>query len=139
MTARLAVEVKNLPDWEVDWDGTTPQRDTATLTISDLLPSEADGVELEKRAVRHIMHVLAEEFPCLDALKSLLPPDDNSDASRSTVVPMKILFKDEKYKSETIELLRRLVTAAELSGKPEVCMKKHVHTQVHATVFLTRF
>ena len=65
MTARLAIEIKNLPDWEVDWNDTTPQRDPTKLTISDLLPSEADGAELEKRAVQHIMHTLVEEFPCL--------------------------------------------------------------------------
>jgi hypothetical protein len=35
---------------------------------------------------------------------------------------MKILFKDEKYKSETTEILTRLVKDAELSGKPEVYM-----------------
>ena len=124
MTARLAVEMKNLPDWEVDWKDTTPQRDSATLTISDLLPGEADGVELEKRAVRHVMQILAEEFPSLADFKSLLPPDNSSDASKSNVVPMKLLFKDEKFKSETIEILTRLVTDAELSGKPEVCIHK---------------
>ena len=48
MTARLAIEIRNLPDWEIDWDDTTPQRDPATLTISDLLPGEADGVELRR-------------------------------------------------------------------------------------------
>ena len=25
MTARLAVEIRNLPDWEIDWEDTTPQ------------------------------------------------------------------------------------------------------------------
>ena len=33
---------------------------------------------------------------------------------------MKILFRDEKYKSETIEILLQLAKDAELSGKPEV-------------------
>ena len=120
MTARLAIEIKNLPDWEVDWNDTTPQRDPTKLTISNLLPSEADGAELEKRAVQHIMHTLVEEFSCLADLQSLLPPNHSQNASRSNVVPMKVLFKDEKFKSETIDILSRLVTDAELSGKPEV-------------------
>ena len=123
MTARLAIEMRNLPDWEVDWDDVTPQRDPATLTISDLLPGEADGVELQKRAVVHVMRVLVEEFPALSYLDPLLPTEESPD-SRSNVVPMKILFKDEKYIAETTEILTRLATDAELSGKPEVHMYK---------------
>ena len=114
MTARLAVEIRNLPDWDVDWNDTAPQRDLATVTISDLLPGEADGTELQKRAVHHIMHILVEEFPSLANLQAILP---SSDAHAVGVVPMKILFKDEKYKSETTEILARLVKDA---GKPEV-------------------
>ena len=116
MTARLAIEMRNLPDWEVDWDDVTPQR--LTLTISDLLPGEADGVELQKRAVVHVMRVLVEEFPALSYLDALLPTEESPDISRSNVVPMKILFKDEKYIAETTEILTRL------SGKPEVHMYK---------------
>ena len=92
MTARLAVEIRNLPDWDVDWDDTSPQRDPATLTISDILPSEADGIELQKRAVRLVMHVLVEEFPSLADLNPVLPPSDSPAMGKSNVVPMKILL-----------------------------------------------
>lgn len=128
MTARLAVEIRNLPDWEIDWDDTTPQRDPATLTISDLLPGEADGTELQKRAMCYIMHILVEEFPSLADLQPFLPSSDTPamGACTSNVVPMKILFKDEKYRSETTEILTKLVEDANLSGKPEVCI--HVYT-----------
>ena len=34
LTARLAVDIRHLPDWEIDWDNNTPQRDPATLTIN---------------------------------------------------------------------------------------------------------
>jgi hypothetical protein len=116
LTARIAVEIKNLPDWDVDWNDRTPQRDPHTLTISDLLPGEGDGVELKKRATLHIMHVLVEEFPALAHLQSLLPSSPERETGvRSNVVPMKILFKDEKYKSETIEILTQLVKDAEIS------------------------
>ena len=124
MTARLAIEMRNLSDCEVDWDDVTPQRDPATLTNSDLLPGEADGVELQKRAVIHVMRVLIEEFPALSYLDALLPTEESPDISRSNDVPMKILFKDEKYIAETTEILTRLATDAELSGKPEVRMYK---------------
>ena len=120
MTARLAVEMRNLPDWDVDWNDTAPQRDPATMTISDLLPGEADGTMLQKRAVYHIMHVLVEEFPSLTDLQQVLPSSDTHAVGRSNVVPMKILFNDEKYKSETTEILTRLVKDANLSAKPEV-------------------
>ena len=98
---------------------TAPQHDPATLTISDLLPGAADGTELQKRAVHHIMHILVEEFPYVEPV---LPSSDTCIVGKSNVVPMKILFKDEKYKSKTNEILTRLVKDAELSGKPEVYM-----------------
>lgn len=44
---------------------------------------------------------------------------------------MKVLFKGEKYKSETTEILDRLVVDAQLSGKQSVYMHmteyKHMH------------
>lgn len=55
MTAQLAVEMKNLPVWEVDWTDTIPQRDPAMMTIWDLLPSEADSVELGKQTTYNMI------------------------------------------------------------------------------------
>ena len=43
LTACLAVAINNLPDWEVDWTDTAPQRNPDTLSISDILPSATDG------------------------------------------------------------------------------------------------
>ena len=120
MTARLAIEMRYLPQWEVEWDDETPQRDPVTLTISDLLPGDIDGRVLQKRAVLHIMSILIE-FPSLSYLSSLMPAEEHINVKRSNVVLMKILFKDEKYKAETIDILGQLVCDAELSGKPEVC------------------
>ena len=42
---------------------------------------------------------------------------------KSTVVPMKVLMKDEKYTDDTIDILRQLVTDATLSGDAQVSMK----------------
>ncbi len=36
------------------------------------------------------------------------------------VAPMKILFKDEKYKADTIDILSRLCQDASLTGNPQV-------------------
>ena len=73
MTSRLAVDIRFMPNWEVDWMDTTPQRDTATLTISDLLPDENDGLVLQKRANEYIMRFLTTEYQNLSYLQPLLP------------------------------------------------------------------
>lgn len=131
MTARLAVEIRNLPDWDVDWNDTTPQCDPTSLTITDILPSECDGVILRKRAIRHVMHILVEEFPSLANMQTLLPSSDTQSIRKSNVVPMKILFKDEKYKSETIDILIQLARDGKLSGKPEVSYASvYTHTNI---------
>ena len=73
VTAWLAVEIETLPDWDVNWNNTAPQRDPATLGISDILPGNDNGIILRKRATEHIIQVLVH-FPSLAALKQLLPP-----------------------------------------------------------------
>lgn len=124
LTARLAIAINNLPDWEVDWTDTAPQRNPDTLSISDILPSAADGEEIRKRAIHYIMQFLVTQFESLKHLQSLVPPQSSPHpVARSTVIPMKILFKDEKYKAETIDILKQLLIDAELTGKPEVSKK----------------
>ena len=122
MTARLAVEVKHLPPWEVNWCDASPQRDTATLTISDILPNERDGVILKRRAEDFIMQFLVAEFKSLHHLEPLIPPKEGHSVRKSNVVPMKLLFLDEKYKAETTEILTTIASDAGLTGKPEVCL-----------------
>lgn len=39
---------------------------------------------------------------------------------KATVAPMEILFKDEKYKAETIDILTQLTQDAKLNGNPQV-------------------
>ena len=62
LTARLAVKIQNLPNWDVDWSDTRPQRSSQSLTISDFLPSEDDAEQLRKRAHHYIMKFLVTEF-----------------------------------------------------------------------------
>ena len=121
LTARLAVQIQHLPDWEIDWNDTTPQCDPSTLTITDILPNKGNGQELKKQAARYVMQFLVTVFSCLNHLKSFLPDKESPHCvNKSNVVPMKMLFKDKKYKAETVEILSSLVVDAQLSGKPEV-------------------
>ena len=48
VTSRLAVQVKYLPEGNVDRSDTRPQRTRSELTIDDLIPNESDGEQLYK-------------------------------------------------------------------------------------------
>ena len=123
ITSRLAVRIRHIPDWEFDWADTRPQMNRDLLTISDFLPSEADAAELKKRAVSYIMNFLVQEFPALIDLKKLLPRKPETVIAKSEVVPMQVLFKDEKYIAETIDILSQLADDAHLSGQTQVNTK----------------
>ena len=117
----MAISIRVLPEWEVDWSDDSPQRDPHTLTISDILPSAGDAAELEKRAVHYVMHLLVMEFTSLNELEIFLPNEQvPTSIEKSVVIPMKILFKDEKYITETIDILEQIGMDAKLTGTPEV-------------------
>ena len=120
LTARLAISIRTLPEWDVDWSDTSPQRHPQTLTISDILPSCEDAAELEKHAVDFIKKFLVAEFSDLKHFQAELVQDEGHPTEKSVVVPMKILFKDEKYKAQTIDILSQLIADAQLPGNPEV-------------------
>ena len=87
--------------------------------MSDLLPNEGDGQELHKQAVQHIMCFLVEEFSSLTYLAALTAPEDNSSNESS--------FKDEKYKSETVDILDKLAVDAQLTGKWNTFMYMYMY------------
>lgn len=125
VTARLAVRIENLPDWDVDWNDITPQRSRSSLTCDDFLPSIDDATALNAMATQYTMEFLVEEFDCLHDLKPHVPCHQSPHPTRSpNVAPMAILFKDEKYKAETVEIIRELMADAKLSGNPQVCALK---------------
>ena len=100
---------------------TRPQKPRSSLTCSDFLPDDSDAAEIHKRAIQHIVEVLVSKFISLSDLQTFLPPRESPHAtSKSVVVPMQILFKNEKYKSETIEILSNLMKDAALDGQPQV-------------------
>ena len=90
------------------------------LTISDFLSSEPDAAQLKKRAVDYIMNFLIQEFPAFSDLKKLLPGKPETVIAKSEVVPMEVLFKDEKYIAKTVDILSQLAEDAHLSGQAQV-------------------
>ena len=73
VTARLAVKITNLPDWNVDWDDNTPQCSRSCLDSSHFLPSIEDADALNEAAVKYRMDFLVNEFDCLGELRPLIP------------------------------------------------------------------
>ena len=93
MTAQLAVEVKHLPHWEVNWSDASPQRDTATLTISDILPTKSDGLILEEQ--------WSSSCKSLHHLGPLIPPKEGHNIEKLSVVPMKLLFLERSTRQKS--------------------------------------
>ena len=82
---------------------------------------ETDAAELHKRAVLYMMEVLVTDFKSLNSLKHLVPSRESPHRLQKYVaVPMKVLFRDEKHKAETIEIYSDLVKDAALTGNPQV-------------------
>ena len=97
-TTRLAVSIRYLPDWEIDWEDCKPQKSRKELRIEDVLPSEADGLVLRQRAVQFIMRLMVTEFKSLANLSQYVPQEQPLyPVMKTQVAPMKLLFRDEKY------------------------------------------
>jgi len=122
VTARLAVDIRYLPP-ELDFTN-TPQKSRSTLRVDDILLSSEDGAILQKRAVRYVMEFLVTHFQDLAGLTKLAPNEEcPHPIQRSSVVPMKVLMKDEKYTNDTIDILWQLAVDANLSGDSQVNRK----------------
>lgn len=122
VTSRLAVRIRYLPDFDFSWSDKSPQRPRESITIEDILPSENDAGVLKDRAIHFLMSFLVKTFTSLQDLEKLIPDTQPVHPVQKTeVVPMKLLLKDEKYKSETIDILSQLYNDADLSGDHQVC------------------
>ena len=101
VTSRLAIRIKNLPDFDFSWSDKTPQRPRESITFKDVSLSESDARAIRQRAVRFL-----KAFPSLHDLEEFVPEHEHiHPIQKSEVVPMKLLLKDEKYESETIDIL----------------------------------
>lgn len=123
VTTRLAIRLRHLPNWNFDWTNMQPQRSRESLTISDFLPNEEDATELKKRATHYLMRFLTQEFKGLTHLKQQAPEQKPfHPPTKTEIAPMKVLFKDEKYTSETIDILTQLMKDGNLKGTCQVRM-----------------
>ena len=128
LTSRLAVRIKHLPNGTIDLSNKTRQSQ-ASLGLSDFLPSQDDCSLITKRAKEYVMRFLTSEFSALTKLQQFVPEQEMiHPASKSEFVPMKVLFKDEKYIAETIDILSALIEDASLNGDNQVLQKNKTKT-----------
>ena len=91
-----------------------------SLTISDFMLSESDAEEMGARATSYMMRFLVTNFSAFSDLKKFVPDETPlHPVVKTEVIPMKILFRDEKYISETIEILTKLVEDGKLCRDAE--------------------
>lgn len=103
LTSRIAIRLQNLPDWEVDWSDSLSQRSRSSLHATELLPDDDDIVVFTTHAVQYIMEFRVANFTALTDLKQYVPARHSPHpVQKAIVAPMKILFKDEKYKAVSI-------------------------------------
>ena len=114
VTSRLANEIRDIPDG-VDWSDCTPQGSRSNLTAADILPGIEEAKILLERALAFIQQFLVSEFTDLLELQSVAPDMHPSGPVRKTdVVPMRILFRDEKYVAENVAILLDIAKDANL-------------------------
>ena len=136
ITSRLAVRLRYFPDWDFDWSDNKPQQKRQSLELEDFLPDEDDGIQIRETAVEYTMRFLVNEFTSLEDLKQYVPKHQQlHPVVRTEVVPQKVLFKDEKYIQETIDILSQLIEDANLSGDSQV----HIHVYSNYTCTCTCF
>ena len=120
VTSRLASEMRHVPE-DVDWADSSPQGSRTHLTAADILPDVDDTSVLRKRALLYLQHFIVTEFSALSELHQVLPAlHPCGGVTKTNVVPMKILFRDEKYAAENVEILHDLVKNAALIGTNQV-------------------
>ena len=77
-----------------------------------------------------VMRFLVKEISALSDLKDLVPAESPLHPLQKTeTIPICVLFKDEKYTSETVDILAQLITDVNLNGQPQV----HVHVYTKNT------
>lgn len=80
-----------------------------------------------------MMRFLVNEISALSDMKNLVPTESPLHPVQKTeTIPMCVLFKDEKYTSETVDILSQLIIDANLNGQPQV-HALYVHTYLQCT------
>ena len=121
VTTRIAVKINHLPPFEFNWSDSTPQKARSSLVLDDVLPSPSDGSQLFERAVKYVMEFLLKHFPSLKDIKVVTPQQSSShQQEKSTVIPMAVLQRDEKYTDETIKILHDYTSECDFKGDLQV-------------------
>ena len=120
LTSRLAICIRDIPEW-VDWSDKSPQASRSQLTATDILPGIEDAKALHDGALIFLQQFLVREFNDLHHLQPLAPARNLYRSTMKTeVIPMRILFRDEKYVAENVAILGDLVKDANLTGNHQV-------------------
>ena len=131
-TTRLAVQIQNHPPFPFSWDDNAPQKSRSELKEENILPNEDDGHHLYQRMMNFMMDFLVNELKSLSDLRQFLPSKQHPPAHKSVVMPMKLLFRDEKYTDENIQIMLQLLKDANLDGSPQViCAIKYIIVILH--------
>ena len=74
-----------------------------------------------------MMEFFVKELKSLSDLCQFLPAKQRPPVHKSVVMPMKLLFQDEKYTDENIQIMLQLVKDANFDGSPQVDGKLPIH------------
>ena len=84
------------------------------------MPSPSDGTQLHERALEYVAQFLVRQFSALKGLKKLcVQQTPAGDAQKTTIIPMAVMHRDEKYTDETIRILQDLLEC-NLTGEAQV-------------------
>ena len=75
-------------------------------------------MNLQQNAIQYVMGFLVESLA--HQQKYVTPVEPIHPPKKSEVVPIKILFKDEKLKRDSIDILTQMMNDADLGGTPQV-------------------
>ena len=120
-TSRLAIQIQNYPPYEVDWADNSAQKARCDLEEKDILPNDEDGQQLYDHMLKFVMSFLVKKLESLSDLCQFLPSAVERSTCKSEIVPLMLLFRDEKSIDENIQILVQYTKDAELDGSPQVC------------------
>ena len=119
-TSQLAVRMYKYPPFPFQWDDKSPQMSRGDLKEKDVLPSEGDGDCLRDHMLKFMMTFIVKEFKSLTDLAHFIPSQSVPPAHKSEVLPLKLLFRDEKSIDENIQILVQYIKDAASDGSPQV-------------------
>ena len=91
-----------LPPFPFSWDDNAPQKSCSALKEENILPNKDDGHHLHHQMMNFLMEFFVNELKGLSDPRQFLPSKQHPPAHKSMVIPMKLLFLDEKYTDENI-------------------------------------